>query len=80
MRLQPAEFLIICAKRLLQHNRHKADIVITLGDVSFRGNSGQVTEEPRPSRSLGRCSTIAKLVLSVLVQQLIAERRYKVGE
>ena len=24
-RLQPAEFLIIGAKRLLQHNRHKAD-------------------------------------------------------
>jgi hypothetical protein len=24
-RLQPAEFLITSAKRLLQHNRHKAD-------------------------------------------------------
>jgi hypothetical protein len=32
-RLQPAEFLIIGAKRLLQHNRHKADKPTASGRV-----------------------------------------------
>src|SRR2546426_4491588 len=39
-RLQPGEFLVTSAKRLLQQYRHKADIRSRLLFVRFRGQSG----------------------------------------
>jgi hypothetical protein len=39
-RLQLAEFLIIGAKRLLQHNRHLADKLTAQGFVAYWGKSG----------------------------------------
>src|SRR5262249_61936284 len=38
-RLQPGEFLITSAKRLLQHNRHKADLVAPSTFVRFWGKA-----------------------------------------
>src|SRR5262249_812017 len=38
-RLRPLEFLILGAKRLLQHNRHQTDMNTAPGDVRFRGES-----------------------------------------
>jgi hypothetical protein len=45
-RLQPAEFLNTCAKRLLQHNRHKADMTVPASSY------GRQVGEPLTERSL----------------------------
>src|ERR1017187_6594990 len=40
--LEPREFLISSAKRLLQQYRHKADIPAATAFVRYWGNSGQI--------------------------------------
>jgi hypothetical protein len=54
-RLQPAEFLITSAKRLLQHNRHFCDMPRSRTEVRFRQKSGHVAPSPAAPPRLAYC-------------------------